>query len=117
MLSDYTLSAVLCLCRCSGDDGVHVCERATPRISRCIIQGKKCGVWVYDKARPVFNDCTIEDCGLQGLKLFDTALVRMLRWRLRMCSFLGWKADVSKNAKLVSGDCSIKDCCPEGHAH
>ena len=66
-----------------------MCERAAPRISRCSIQGKKCGVWVYDKARPVFNDCTIKDCGLLGVKLLDTAFVRMLRWGSRLWSFLG----------------------------
>ncbi len=84
MFTTLQCKASSCLCRCSGDDGVHVCERAAPRISRCSIQGKKCGVWVYDKARPVFNDCTIEDCGLLGVKLFDTAFVRMLRWSSRL---------------------------------
>ena len=66
--------------RCSGDDAVHVCGNATPRISRCKLQAKKCGVWVYEKAKPVLTDCAIEECGRQGVKLFDYAVVRMLRY-------------------------------------
>ena len=67
------------MCRCSGDDAVHVCGTATPRISRCKLQAKKCGVWAYEKTKPVLSDCVIEECGQQGVKLFDYAIVRMLR--------------------------------------
>ena len=66
-------------CRCSGDDAVHVCGSAAPRISRCKLQAKKCGLWAYDKARPLLSDCQVEECGGQGVKLFDHATVRLLR--------------------------------------
>ncbi|CAK0782952.1 hypothetical protein CVIRNUC_006147 [Coccomyxa viridis] len=97
-----------CIIKCSGDDGVHVCERAAPRISRCSIQGKKCGVWVYDKARPVFNDCTIEDCGLLGVKLFDTAFVRMLRCTIKKCAEDAVNAQDRTRVEMEA--CAITEC-------
>lgn len=66
---------------------MHVCGSATPRISRCKLQAKKCGVWAYEKAKPVLTDCVIEECGQQGVKLFDYALVRMLRHDVLQTAF------------------------------
>ena len=67
-------------CRCGGDDAVHVSNGAAPRLSRCKLQAKKCGVWAYDKAKPVLTDCVVEECGMQGVKIFDYAIVRLLRY-------------------------------------
>lgn len=78
--------------RCSGDDAVHVCGSATPRLSRCKLQAKKCGMWVYDKAKPVLTDCTIEECGTQGVKIFDYAAVRLLRYEVALLSVTLWVA-------------------------
>ena len=66
--------------RCSGDDAVHVYGSAAPRLNRCRLQAKKCGLWAYGKAKPLLTDCQIEDCELAGIKLFDSAVLRLLRY-------------------------------------
>ncbi len=70
---------------------MHVCGSATPRISRCKLQAKKCGVWAYEKAKPVLTDCAIEECGQQGVKLFDCAVVRMLRYAVLPSQHLAYE--------------------------
>lgn len=66
-------------CRCSGNDAVHMCEGASPQLSRCKLQAKHSGLWAFDKAKAVLTECTIEECGWVGVKLFDSASVRLHR--------------------------------------
>ena len=67
---------------------MHVCGSAIPRLSRCKLQAKKCGLWAYDKAKPVLTDCIIEECGMQGVKIFDYATVRLLRYLIDLSTIL-----------------------------
>ena len=65
--------------RCSGDDAVNACGRASPLLAGCTLRARKCGVRAYDAAAVSLTGCRVEECGEQGVKAFDSATVALSR--------------------------------------
>jgi hypothetical protein len=65
--------------RCSGDDAVDACGKASPLLSGCTLRARKCGVRAYDAAAVTLIGCRVAECGEQGVKAFDSATVALSR--------------------------------------
>ena len=73
------MAPVLPPCRCSGDDGINICEQAEPLFRRCTLTVRKCGAKLFGSGRGRFEDCIFEKCGEQAVKAMESSAVTLAR--------------------------------------
>ncbi|GAB4818117.1 hypothetical protein N2152v2_005163 [Parachlorella kessleri] len=97
-----------CNIKCSGDDGINVCEQAEPLFRRCTLTVRKCGAKLFGSGRGRFEDCVFEKCGEQAVRAMESSIVTLARCKLVGCQEDGVVAMESARVTLL--DCTISGC-------